>query len=257
VTVGLLVQVPSHVARLRRLHGHLHEGGRSLDARATAILDRKVRLLAPASASPDEPAASLDRIRQTADARASDATVAFASAQRSADRTSLAVLVVAAVCGGMVVTMLSVTVSQGLATLEDASRHMASGDYAYRIPIAHQDEFGRAGATFNRMAEQLATAIEEASRDRRELQRRRARVERPRGGEPAACGVDVARRRRGGQHQEAVGQQGFATHVHRRVGVARSRIECLCLREASNAHGVMSRVERLARRGHRHVGRGW
>lgn len=120
----------------------------------------------PAPTSPDGPAASLDRIRQAAEARASEATVAFLSAQRSADRTSLAFLVVAAVCGGMIVTMLSVTVSQGLATLEDASRHMASGDYAYRIPIAQQDEFGRAGATFNRMAEQLATAIEAAGRAR-------------------------------------------------------------------------------------------
>lgn len=122
---------------------------------------------APAPASPDEAVAALDRIQQAAEILASEATVAFLSAQQGADRTSLAFLIVAAVCGGMVVAILSVTVSQGLATLENASRHMADGDYAYRIPIAHQDEFGRAGATFNRMAGQLAAAIEEAGRARR------------------------------------------------------------------------------------------
>lgn len=120
----------------------------------------------PVPASPDAPLAALDRIHQAAEVLASEATVAFLSAQRGADRTSLAFLIVAAVCGGIVVAMLSVTVSQGLATLENASRHMASGDYAYRIPVAHQDEFGRAAATFNRMAEQLAAAIEEAERAR-------------------------------------------------------------------------------------------
>lgn len=120
----------------------------------------------PAPASPDEVLAALDRVHQAAELLAAEATVAFLSAQRRADRSSLAFLIVAAVCGGMVVTILSVTVSQGLATLENASQHMADGDYAYRIPIRHQDEFGRAGGTLNRMAEQLALAVEEGRRAR-------------------------------------------------------------------------------------------
>ncbi len=122
---------------------------------------------APPLASPDEAVIALDRINQAAETLATNATEAFLTAQHDADRTSLAFLVVAAVCGGMVVAMLSVTVSQGLATLENASRHMAGGDYAYRIPVVHHDEFGRAGATFNRMAEELATAIDEARAARR------------------------------------------------------------------------------------------
>jgi signal transduction histidine kinase len=66
------------------------------------------------------------------------------------------------VVGTAIVVGLSITVTSGLARLDSASRHVAAGDYGFRVPVdGEDDEFTRVGRTFNDMAAALAVAIDE------------------------------------------------------------------------------------------------
>ena len=121
-----------------------------------------------------EPAAALDallawRTREQA-ASAEDAR-RFAAALAAADRITMALLGFSCLVGTGIVVALSFTLAAGFARLDDASRHVANGDYAFRLPdTGRGDEFERAARTFNDMAAALAVSMEEtrAARSRAE-----------------------------------------------------------------------------------------
>lgn len=87
------------------------------------------------------------------------------AAFQDAVQTALVVAVVAATATAVVVSVaLATRLSGPIARLAAASRRIADGRYAERVPIASSDEIGELAASFNRMAESLE------STERRRLQ---------------------------------------------------------------------------------------
>lgn len=122
----------------------------------------EARQAIPVPLDPQVALATLDEAVQRAEVQAVQASDGFIVAQRQADFSTLSILAVSFASGVLVVTFLSFTVTRGLSVLDEASRHMGSGDLAYRIRSATNDEFARVGRTFNDMAARLATALDEA-----------------------------------------------------------------------------------------------
>lgn len=118
------------------------------------------------------PTAALDALLAWRDAEqratAEDAA-RFAAALDAADFMTMALLGFSFVVGTAIVVGLSVTLTSGFARLDAASRHVAAGNYSFRLPLGRtDDEFARAASTFNDMA----GALEAAVADTREARRR-------------------------------------------------------------------------------------
>ncbi len=87
------------------------------------------------------------------------------TAFQDAVRTALIVAVAAAFLAAVVVSVaLSARLSGPIARLATASRRIADGRYAERVPVTSPDEIGELAGSFNRMAESLE------STERRRLQ---------------------------------------------------------------------------------------
>ena len=116
------------------------------------------------------PAAALDALIAWRDAeqRASvGAQARFAEALDAATFMTMALLGCSLVLGIVIVVALSVTLTSGFSRLDAASRHVAAGDYSFRLPVTRsRDEFARAAGTFNEMADALETAIDETQEAR-------------------------------------------------------------------------------------------
>lgn len=79
--------------------------------------------------------------------------------------TALVAAVIAAAVAAIVVSVaLSTRLSRPIGRLADASRRIASGRYAERVPVTSDDELGELAASFNTMADSLE------STERRRLQ---------------------------------------------------------------------------------------
>ena len=84
---------------------------------------------------------------------------------QDAVQTALLVAVVAGVAAAVVISLaLTARLSGPIARLAQASRRIAAGRYAERVPVASSDEIGELADSFNRMAEALE------STERRRLQ---------------------------------------------------------------------------------------
>lgn len=115
------------------------------------------------------PAAALDALlawRATEHATAIADAERFAAALTSADRITVSLLACSLIVGVSIVGALSLSVSRGFARLDDASRHVAAGDYGFRLPERGDDEFAHTARTFNDMAVALARAIGETQEAR-------------------------------------------------------------------------------------------
>lgn len=100
---------------------------------------------------------------RTAQQAASVADAArFSEVLASADRVTMALLACSLLIGISIVVALSVSLSAGFSRLDAASRHVASGEYGFRLPVHGDDEFARAAQTFNDMAAALAVSIADA-----------------------------------------------------------------------------------------------
>ena len=87
------------------------------------------------------------------------------SAFQNAVQSALVVAVIAAVVAAVVISVaLSTRLSGPIAHLAAASRRIADGRYAERVPVASSDEIGELAESFNRMASSLE------STERRRLQ---------------------------------------------------------------------------------------
>ncbi|BCS32515.1 hypothetical protein TBR22_A17300 [Luteitalea sp. TBR-22] len=168
-------------ARLVALEGQVREAGESPAGRpfgreATALLSAWHGTLAGVQAGDARegvapPTAMLDALLawRKAERRAADEDARrFGAALDAADATTMALLGCGLVVGSCIVITLSVTLAAGFRRLDTASRHVAAGDYAFRLPVGHgRDEFARAAATFNDMAVALERAIAETHEARR------------------------------------------------------------------------------------------
>ncbi|WP_157898895.1 sensor histidine kinase [Luteitalea pratensis] len=117
------------------------------------------------------PAAALGALLAWRDAEqgaaAADAA-RFAEALDAADFVTMALLGLSFVVGTTIVVTLSVTLTSGFTRLDAASRHVAAGDYSFRLPLGRaRDEFARAARTFNDMAGALEAAVAETQEARR------------------------------------------------------------------------------------------
>lgn len=87
------------------------------------------------------------------------------SAFQDAVQSALVVAAIAAVVAAVVISIaLSTRISSPIAHLAVASRRIADGHYAERVPVGSADEIGELAASFNRMADSLE------STERRRLQ---------------------------------------------------------------------------------------
>jgi len=78
------------------------------------------------------------------------------AAFQDAVRTALVVAVVAAAATAIAVSVaLSTRLSRPISRLADASRRIASGRYAERVPVTSDDELGELAESFNTMADSL------------------------------------------------------------------------------------------------------
>ena len=116
------------------------------------------------------PTAALDALLawREAEQRASgDDAARFAEALDAANFMTMALLGCSLVLGIAIVVALSVTLTSGFSRLDAASRHVAAGDYSFRLPVSgSRDEFARAACTFNDMAGALEAAIDETQKAR-------------------------------------------------------------------------------------------
>jgi signal transduction histidine kinase len=97
---------------------------------------------------------------RTAQQAASVADAArFSEVLASADRVTMALLACSLLIGVTIAVALSVSLSAGFSRLDLASRHVAAGEYGFRLPVDGDDEFARAAMTFNDMAAALAVSI--------------------------------------------------------------------------------------------------
>ena len=117
------------------------------------------------------PTPALDALlawREAEQRASADDTLRFASALDAADLVTTTLLGCSFIVGIAIVVAFSVTFASGFNSLDAASRHVAAGDYSFRLPVGRgRDEFARAADTFNDMAVALEAAVADTHAARR------------------------------------------------------------------------------------------
>jgi len=90
-------------------------------------------------------------------------------------RTSVVVLYLSVIIGGMVLAFLTFffltrNVLNPIKKLSEATKRLSSGEFSYRVPVSNKDEVGDLSASFNHMAEQLEEQRGEIGHNQQELE---------------------------------------------------------------------------------------
>jgi two-component system NtrC family sensor kinase len=90
-------------------------------------------------------------------------------------RTSVVVLYLSVIIGGMVLAFLTFffltrNVLNPVKKLSEATKRLSSGEFSYRVPVSNKDEVGDLSASFNHMAEQLEEQRGEIGHNQEELE---------------------------------------------------------------------------------------
>lgn len=128
----------------------------------TGSVDDLSRHVAPREVMP--PVLALEALlawRTTQQASSIADAARFSETLASADRVTMGLLACSLLIGVGIVVALSIHLSAGFSRLDAASRHVAAGEYEFRLPVHGDDEFAQAATTFNDMAAALAVSIAE------------------------------------------------------------------------------------------------
>ncbi|RIX52127.1 methyl-accepting chemotaxis protein [Paenibacillus nanensis] len=83
--------------------------------------------------------------------------------------SSVIVLVISAILGAVIVTLIIVSIMRPLGRLNQAAIKISEGDLTEQIQIRHQDELGRLGQSFNNMAASLQSLIGQVNENAMQL----------------------------------------------------------------------------------------
>jgi signal transduction histidine kinase len=164
-----LHEIASRVAALvdawRSSYETLRAGRRSGPSRRRGTAE------AVTSAPPDDLLVRLDALRDAEDLRTDAAAADFQQTSRLTDSVGIALFVVSLITGTAVAVALWRRIGDSLRRLREGAARLHAGDMAYRVGVKRRDELGELARSFNRMADGLAVALEEARAAREAAER--------------------------------------------------------------------------------------